>query len=119
MEQFIHEKTGIPYNEMVSCTLGSLIIYTSINLIERYSMTMRCATEKCNRSVSATYSYDAKPYLSKTYVVILVGVTFIHVLNGLDDRVFEQGLEEWRRRHPVEVIEDAGGDQGHDISVVL
>ncbi|PSR77429.1 hypothetical protein PHLCEN_2v7860 [Hermanssonia centrifuga] len=30
-------------------------------------------------------------------------------MNGVDDRTFEGGLNEWRNRHPVEVIEDAGG----------
>lgn len=35
------------------------------------------------------------------------GVTFCLVKRGLDDRTFEQGLSEWRRRHPVEVTEDA------------
>ena len=35
------------------------------------------------------------------------GVTFCLVKRGLDDRTFEHGLTEWRRRHPVEVMEDA------------
>ncbi|KAJ3718194.1 magnesium-dependent phosphatase-1 [Lentinula raphanica] len=40
-----------------------------------------------------------------------LGVTFHLVRDGLDDRTFEQGLAEWRKRHPVEVIdpEDAAG----------
>ncbi|KAJ3990892.1 magnesium-dependent phosphatase-1 [Lentinula boryana] len=38
-----------------------------------------------------------------------LGVTFCLVRNGLDDRTFEQGLEEWRSRQPAEVIEDAAG----------
>ncbi|OBZ73221.1 putative magnesium-dependent phosphatase P8B7.31 [Grifola frondosa] len=36
-----------------------------------------------------------------------LGVTFCLVASGLDDRSFEHGLKEWRRRHPVEVVEDA------------
>lgn len=40
-----------------------------------------------------------------------LGITFIHVTDGLNGRVLEKGLEEWRKRHPVEVVEDAGGDQ--------
>ncbi|EJF61912.1 magnesium-dependent phosphatase-1 [Dichomitus squalens LYAD-421 SS1] len=40
-----------------------------------------------------------------------LGVTFCLVPSGVNDRSFEQGLAEWRRRHPVEVTEDApGGD---------
>ncbi|KAI0367100.1 magnesium-dependent phosphatase-1 [Pilatotrama ljubarskyi] len=39
-----------------------------------------------------------------------LGVTFCLVPNGLDDRSFERGLSEWRKRHPVEVAEDASGD---------
>ncbi|KAH7925786.1 magnesium-dependent phosphatase-1 [Leucogyrophana mollusca] len=42
-------------------------------------------------------------------VDVELGVTFILVENGLDDRTFERGLKEWRRRHPVEVTEDASG----------
>ncbi|CDO72039.1 hypothetical protein BN946_scf184943.g74 [Trametes cinnabarina] len=36
-----------------------------------------------------------------------LGVTFCLVPNGVDDRTFEHGLTEWRKRHPVEVAEDA------------
>ncbi|KAI1793683.1 magnesium-dependent phosphatase-1 [Ganoderma leucocontextum] len=36
-----------------------------------------------------------------------LGVTFCLVPSGVNDRSFEQGLAEWRRRHPVEVAEDA------------
>ena len=32
------------------------------------------------------------------------------VPDGVNSRIFEKGLEEWRRRHPVQVVEDAGGD---------
>ena len=35
-----------------------------------------------------------------------LGVTFCLVPNGVDDRTFERGLAEWRRRHAVEVTED-------------
>ncbi|KAJ3766639.1 hypothetical protein FB446DRAFT_824581 [Lentinula raphanica] len=38
-----------------------------------------------------------------------LGVTFHFVRNGLDDRTFERGLAEWRKRHPVEVVDDAAG----------
>ncbi|KAJ3974918.1 magnesium-dependent phosphatase-1 [Lentinula raphanica] len=38
-----------------------------------------------------------------------LGVTFHLVRDGLDDRTFERGIAEWRKRHPVEVIEDAAG----------
>ncbi|KIK63493.1 hypothetical protein GYMLUDRAFT_163219 [Collybiopsis luxurians FD-317 M1] len=38
-----------------------------------------------------------------------LGVTFCLVRNGLDDRTFEKGLAEWRKRHPVEVAEDVEG----------
>ncbi|KAF5375773.1 hypothetical protein D9757_008979 [Collybiopsis confluens] len=36
-----------------------------------------------------------------------LGVTFCLVRNGVDDRTFEKGLAEWRKRHPVEVAEGA------------
>ncbi|CAL1702888.1 unnamed protein product [Somion occarium] len=42
-----------------------------------------------------------------------LGVTFCLVSRELDDRTFEHGLNEWRHRHPVEVIEDA--DASHVI----
>ncbi|KAH9895664.1 magnesium-dependent phosphatase-1 [Cubamyces lactineus] len=41
-----------------------------------------------------------------------LGVTFCLVPNGVDDRTFERGLSEWRKRHPVEVAEDASGASG-------
>lgn len=40
----------------------------------------------------------------------LAGVTFCLVPSGVNDRAFESGLTEWRKRHPVEVAEDAAGD---------
>ncbi|PIL34631.1 hypothetical protein GSI_03410 [Ganoderma sinense ZZ0214-1] len=36
-----------------------------------------------------------------------LGVTFCLVQSGVNDRAFEHGIAEWRRRHPVEVAEDA------------
>ncbi|OJT02616.1 Magnesium-dependent phosphatase 1 [Trametes pubescens] len=39
-----------------------------------------------------------------------LGVTFCLVKSGVNDRAFESGLVEWRKRHPVEVAEDAAGD---------
>ncbi|EIW52525.1 magnesium-dependent phosphatase-1, partial [Trametes versicolor FP-101664 SS1] len=39
-----------------------------------------------------------------------LGVTFCLVPSGVNDRAFESGLTEWRKRHPVEVAEDAAGD---------
>lgn len=41
---------------------------------------------------------------------IHTGVTFVLVPDGVNSRIFEKGLEEWRRRHPAQVLEDAGGD---------
>ncbi|KAI0261114.1 magnesium-dependent phosphatase-1 [Gloeopeniophorella convolvens] len=37
-----------------------------------------------------------------------LGVTFQLNEDGINDIIFEQGLGEWRRRHPDEVLEDAG-----------
>ncbi|KAH9933701.1 magnesium-dependent phosphatase-1 [Amylocystis lapponica] len=34
-----------------------------------------------------------------------LGVTFCLAAKGLDDRTFQHGLNEWRRRHPVELDE--------------
>ncbi|THH13126.1 hypothetical protein EW146_g7066 [Bondarzewia mesenterica] len=39
-----------------------------------------------------------------------LGVTFTLVRKELNERTLEQGLTEWRKRHPVEVMEDAAGD---------
>ncbi|GBE86013.1 magnesium-dependent phosphatase-1 [Sparassis latifolia] len=36
-----------------------------------------------------------------------LGVTFCLAPDGLDDRTFERGLHEWRKRHPHEVVDDA------------
>ncbi|KAI0690370.1 magnesium-dependent phosphatase-1 [Cytidiella melzeri] len=38
-----------------------------------------------------------------------LGVTFCLVRKGMDDRTFEHGLAEWRKRHAKEVLEDADG----------
>ncbi|KAI0086038.1 magnesium-dependent phosphatase-1 [Irpex rosettiformis] len=38
-----------------------------------------------------------------------LGVTFCLVKKGIDDRTFEHGLAEWRKRHVKEVVEDADG----------
>ncbi|KAJ3718191.1 magnesium-dependent phosphatase-1 [Lentinula raphanica] len=48
-----------------------------------------------------------------------LGVTFHLVRDGLDDRTFERGIAEWRKRHPVEVIdpEDAAGSAGSSSSL--
>ncbi|KAE9390944.1 magnesium-dependent phosphatase-1 [Gymnopus androsaceus JB14] len=64
----LHEKTGIPYSEMLFFD-----------------------DEHRNKEVEA------------------LGVTFCLARNGMDDRTFEKGLAEWRKRHPVEVTEDAAG----------
>ncbi|KIP03234.1 hypothetical protein PHLGIDRAFT_31887 [Phlebiopsis gigantea 11061_1 CR5-6] len=66
--QKLHEKTRIPYSEMLFFD-----------------------DERRNNEVES------------------LGVTFCLVQRGMDDRTFEKGLTEWRRRHPVEVIEDASG----------
>ncbi|KAI0708717.1 magnesium-dependent phosphatase-1 [Cerioporus squamosus] len=42
-----------------------------------------------------------------------LGVTFC-LSRGVSDREFEHGLAEWRRRHPVEVAEDATGTGGDE-----
>lgn len=39
-----------------------------------------------------------------------LGVTFCLVQKGMDDRTFERGLAEWRKRHPTEVVEDADNE---------
>ncbi|ETW82029.1 hypothetical protein HETIRDRAFT_418029 [Heterobasidion irregulare TC 32-1] len=39
-----------------------------------------------------------------------LGVTFALVRNDFTERTFEEGLAAWRQLHPVEVTEDAGGD---------
>ena len=43
-----------------------------------------------------------------------VGVTFHLVPNGVDDRTFERGLSEWRKRQPVEVVEDTSNNAESD-----
>ncbi|KAI0032525.1 magnesium-dependent phosphatase-1 [Vararia minispora EC-137] len=45
-----------------------------------------------------------------------LGVTFILVSDGLHNQDLERGLNEWRRRHPMEVNRDASGDHLHDIA---
>ncbi|KAI0044063.1 magnesium-dependent phosphatase-1 [Auriscalpium vulgare] len=61
----LHEKTGIPYSEMLFFD-----------------------DERRNKEVES------------------LGVTFVLVHNGLDNRTFEHGLDEWRKRHPEEVVND-------------
>ncbi|KAF9061558.1 magnesium-dependent phosphatase-1 [Rhodocollybia butyracea] len=63
----IHQKTGIPYSEMLFFD-----------------------DEHRNKEVEG------------------LGVTFCLVRDGVDDRTFEKGLAEWRKRHPEEVTEDIG-----------
>lgn len=43
-----------------------------------------------------------------------LGITFCLVRNGTDAQTFERGLAEWRRRHPVKVVEDAEGKAGDE-----
>ncbi|PCH34904.1 magnesium-dependent phosphatase-1 [Wolfiporia cocos MD-104 SS10] len=38
-----------------------------------------------------------------------LGVTFCLAPNGLDELTFQKGLNEWGKRHPVEVVENASG----------
>ena len=45
---------------------------------------------------------------------LIKGVTFVLVPDGVNNRVFEKGLNEWRKSHPVQVNEDAGGDHVRD-----
>ena len=47
------------------------------------------------------------PSSSLTSYLPFSGVTFCLVPSGVNDRVFEHGLSEWRKRNPVEVAEDA------------
>ncbi|KAL4249006.1 HAD superfamily protein [Abortiporus biennis] len=69
----LHEKTGIPYSEMLFFD-----------------------DEHRNKEVES------------------LGVTFCLVKRGLDDLTFEHGLAEWRKRHPVEVVEDAEGTMANE-----
>ncbi|KAI0338786.1 magnesium-dependent phosphatase-1 [Trametopsis cervina] len=62
----LHEKTGLPYSEMLFFD-----------------------DERRNIEVES------------------LGVTFCLVQKGMDDRTFERGLAEWRKRHATEVVEDA------------
>lgn len=43
------------------------------------------------------------------------GVTFVLVRKGMDERTLEQGLEKWRKRHPIEVVEDPEGDDVRNV----
>ncbi|KAG7085449.1 hypothetical protein E1B28_003010 [Marasmius oreades] len=65
----LHEKTGIPYSEMVF--------------------------------------YDDEHRNKETEQL---GVTFCLVRNGLDNKTFEMGLAEWRRRHPLSATEQQEDD---------
>ncbi|OCB90247.1 magnesium-dependent phosphatase-1 [Sanghuangporus baumii] len=40
-----------------------------------------------------------------------LGVTFILAPHGLDEKLFETGLNEWRRRHPVLEFEEPTGTE--------
>lgn len=51
---------------------------------------------------------EAVSWLTVPYV--WTGVTFHLVSSGMNDRDFERGLSEWRKRHPAEVVEDAAGE---------
>ncbi|KAH8111571.1 magnesium-dependent phosphatase-1 [Phellopilus nigrolimitatus] len=62
----LHEKTGIPYSEMLFFD-----------------------DERRNKEVEK------------------LGVTFVLVNDGTDERLFEAGLSEWRRRNPVTESEEA------------
>ncbi|KAH9934253.1 magnesium-dependent phosphatase-1 [Fomitopsis serialis] len=51
---------------------------------------------------------------SRNKEVESLGVTFCLVPSGLSERVFQHGLDLWRKRHPAEVIEDAAGTAEED-----
>ncbi|KAH9841084.1 magnesium-dependent phosphatase-1 [Rhodofomes roseus] len=46
---------------------------------------------------------------SRNREVESLGVTFCLVPSGLSERAFQHGLDLWRNRHSVEVVEDAAG----------
>ena len=70
--------------------------------VDSYSLTTNTAIGRWNLWVGVVCSriLDANRF---------AGVTFCSVPSGVNDRVFEHGLSEWRRRHPEEVSEDASG----------
>jgi len=49
-----------------------------------------------------------------------LGVTFTLVPNGLNDRILEKGLREWRKRHPVQIIDDdaMGADGAETLNLI-
>jgi hypothetical protein len=57
-------------------------------------------TKKSSRSVCS--------YLSPNHLIPnSTGVTFCLVTDGTTSALVDKGLAEWRKRHPVEVAEDA------------
>ncbi|KAI0312109.1 magnesium-dependent phosphatase-1 [Amylostereum chailletii] len=51
---------------------------------------------------------------SRNKEVQSLGVTFVLVPDGTNSRLFDKGVEEWRQRHPIEVVENAAGDHVRD-----
>ncbi len=66
-------------------------------------------TRKLNVLVRGPLPFS--PHRCLLFLNLVIGVTFCLVSNGLDDRTFEHGLAEWRKRHPVEVVEDADASE--------
>ncbi|OJA08548.1 hypothetical protein AZE42_06643 [Rhizopogon vesiculosus] len=74
----LHEKTGIAYDEMI---VDVRFFWRVVQLF--------FDDEWRNQEVEE------------------LGVTFTLVPNGLNDRILEKGLRDWRKRHPDQVDDDA------------
>lgn len=80
----LHNKTGLPYSEMVRSHICPTILSISKLIIGQLFFD----DEIRNNEVES------------------LGVTFCLVRRGMDDRTFQHGLSEWRKQHIVEVVED-------------
>ncbi|SCZ99023.1 BZ3500_MvSof-1268-A1-R1_Chr3-1g05770 [Microbotryum saponariae] len=76
----IHEKTGIPYNEMV----GWVPDY-------------REATKELEANTSFQHAFFRSFTTSRNREVTKLGVTFVLVQNGMTKKLLESGIESWRK----------------------
>jgi magnesium-dependent phosphatase 1 len=102
----LHEKTGIPYAEMVLFLCNA---FRALSVDVSIPPQLFFDDEGRNREVESLGESAQTVFIGITIdlQVSFTGVTFCLVRDGTTARIFEKGLADWRKRHPEEVMGDA------------
>jgi len=90
--QALHKKTGIPYEEMVR--LAFFLLHSLILGFSVYQTFESSAAEFTDSPDAEQVFFDDE---SRNREVTKLGVTFVLVQSGVSRRLFESGLDAWRR----------------------